>query len=46
MPITVNAGDFSDHMLRDIGMRDGRPGRGDIFPPHAGLKKDVFKGPV
>lgn len=46
VPITVNTGDFSDHMLRDIGMKDGRSGHVDIFPSHAGLKKDVFKGPV
>lgn len=46
VPITVNAGDFSDHMLRDIGMRDGRPGRGDLFTSHPDLRKDIFKGSV
>ncbi|MEK1886710.1 MAG: hypothetical protein AAAB35_03840 [Phyllobacterium sp.] len=28
-PVRIDAEEFSDHMLRDIGMIDGRPARGE-----------------
>lgn len=33
-PSYIDTGDFSDHMLRDIGLHDGRPMRGDRQEPN------------
>ena len=33
-PSNIDTDDFSDHMLRDIGIRDGRPTRGDQRDPN------------
>lgn len=46
VPPTINAGDFSGHMLRDMGMLDGRPVRGEASGSHDDLQKDIFKGSV
>jgi hypothetical protein len=46
VPPTLNATDFSSHMLRDMGMLDGRPLRGEAPASHDDLQKDIFKGSV
>lgn len=46
VPTLINTGDYSEHMLRDIGMMDGRPIRGEASAAVDDLQKEILRRSV